>query len=274
VQQPKGHPHWHQLARRLTPTAAILAMATACASRSGPTPSPSPDPVPSATANPTATTKPRPRPTFTPTPRRAGAPVIEGPSDGSTKFTDSQRGYSITLPPKWVVIDLTSDCVDCTLSSYMAQYPPLLETFERAASGGYGFSQRVAAVDLESSHQVADLGVYLTLEVDLEPATLTVQQLHDQATAANQQYPDASILSAEIITTSTGVPISIHRISSPSSLPLAWEGAPATTQYITALFITQDHLAMLHIVEPYEHFPELESVFDHVLRSIELAATE
>lgn len=177
----------------------LLLATLACGTFAQPTPTPTSIPSPTASSTPT----PRPTPTLTPTP--SAPSTTRTLPDGSTEFTDHELGYSLVLPPEWVVLDLSAADMEAMIRFSADLNPdlaPLLEAFASSAAEGTRF------IALHPNLQALQVGYFPNIAmITLGDLGLSLRFLLEAtAQSLETMIPGAKLISHEMIDSLNGSP--------------------------------------------------------------------
>lgn len=188
------------MTRIVAPALALLALFLAmlgCSTFAQPTPTP----TATATASPTATALPVP----TPTPTPAASSTTRTLADGTTEFTDHELGYSLVLPPEWIVLDLNAEDMEAMIRAGADLNPdlaPLLEAFASTAAEGTRF------IALHPNAQALQVGyvpnIALVTLGDLGVPLRTLLEVTAQS--LESMIPGAQLISYDMIDSLNGNP--------------------------------------------------------------------
>jgi hypothetical protein len=235
--------------------------------------------IPTATPTPTSTGEPplaptptaTPEPTSTPSPERADEPVaeaiIEILPDSSVKFTDPAAGFELTLPPKWIVLDLSSGDIEKMFSQAAEIKPelkPLLENSKSMVANG----ARMFAMDTDPSH-ISGMSVpVIFILVDRTSASLPLDFLIEMtAQALPSMLPEAEVLSSAVSKNENGVEIGEIEIAAPVA---AGAGQPTMAYEYMVIFKTDEGMVMTVMVTTSALRAALTPAFETVASSIKL----
>jgi len=176
--------------------ASILALTLGCSS------------LPFLRATPTPTSTPSPTPTLTPTSTPTAAPTLTSTpaslvftrplADGSTEFTDGEIGYSLILPPGWIVLNLEAEDLEAAIQMAGRTNPdlaPLLEYSAAAVSQG----TRFMALDPDPAQMAGGYAPNIALLALDIPGLPLDDLLQTTALSIEAAVPGAELLSSTMI---------------------------------------------------------------------------
>lgn len=163
-----------------------------------PTATQEPTPAPTATPEPTPTIAPSPTPQAVATEEGKTYSMTEG-ADGWTNYLYQELGFSISLPPKWALLDLNSGDVETMLSAASETNPELASLFSSSyLTNMVAAGIRLIAVDTDADSLTAgvstnlnvlvlDLPFVMTMEDYIEVNKEQIISMLGQETLINQQ---------------------------------------------------------------------------------------
>jgi hypothetical protein len=194
-------------------------------------------------------------------------PYIEELPLGYTRFVDAGVGYSIVAPPDWILIDLTGQDREQTVTALWNAYPEISDVFEYAARRPKGFDQRTAAVDLDRDHWAIDAAPTFDLGISTTPDGRSLEEILSAfSETLIEKYPEGTLVDARLSETQTGIPVAVVDFEYPT-LDIA--GEPTTFRMRKVYFHVRERLAVLTITEPFGHMPTSRQPVIH-LDSVEL----
>ena len=241
--------------------ASILTLTLGCSSlpflRATPTPTSTPSPTPTQT--PTST--PTPAPTVTSTP--ASLVFTRPQADGSTEFTDGEIGYSLILPPEWIVLNMEAEDLEAAIQMAGRTNPdlaPLLEFSAAAVSQG----TRLLAFDPDPVLMATGYSPNIVL-VSLDDPGLSLEYLV-QATALSIEatLPESQLLSSEMMRDLNGRPAGRIEMTMPVT---TMAGSQVTVRSTLILAEASGQLLELALQTEASGFPSHAEEFEGVIQS-------
>jgi hypothetical protein len=190
----------------------------------------------------------------------------ESQADGSTRYTDGEGGFSLVIPPRWLVIELTREDAAAILAASAEQYPDAAPVIEFASDQAAGM--RMVAVDLDPSHWRGPESPVLSVAFQPGMGTMPLDLFLDAYTAMVPEIlPGATVLGSSQAETAAGVPLGLVDVD----LHLEDASGKATTMRMRqVIFGAGENLVNVNIVAPQVTFDNLLPVFEQISDSIEV----
>jgi hypothetical protein len=241
--------------------ASILALTLGCSS------------LPFLRATPTPTSTPSPTPTLTPTSTPTAAPTVTSTpaslvftrpqADGSTEFTDDEIGYSLILPPEWIVLNLEAEDLAAAIQMAGRTNPdlaPLLEYSAAAVSQG----TRLLAFDPDPEQMAAGYPPNIVL-VSLDNPGLSLEyQVQTAALSIEAILPESRLLSSEMMQALNGRPAGRIEMTMPVT---TMAGSQVTIRSTWILAEASGQLLELTLQSEASGFPSYAEEFEGVIQS-------
>lgn len=223
----------------------------------------------------TSTLVPTPLPTATPTllpkaSKTEGVIQTEINTDGSTRLTDTELGYSITFPAQWLILGIDQDVQAQLAATFNDEIPENLLTSAQALTNISGI--RAAALDYSgyfSDVEGVNTNVVIRYKADsrvLEEEFSTV--IDNEATVMPTQVPNANVIYQVVATNANGVEYGKLVITHPKET----FGLPI--RQITVILRLDGGLLTISGTTPEEDYSRLETSFQRVVDSIEITGIE
>lgn len=227
---------------------------------------PTPTETATATTMPTQTASPIPRPTITPTASAGPGPATRTLADSSTELTDPEPGYSLVLPPGWIVLILGAEATQSILDAAGEVNPELAWMFE-----GFGADiaqgMRFMAVDPNAGTDTASYPPTISL-VTLDNLRIPLALLLETtAQSLETLIPGADVLSQEIVPDLNGQPAArIEMLLDVTTL----DRAQVTARTTLIMLVSGRRLLELTLQSEQSRYPVYEPVFEQVIQSLTL----
>ena len=247
---------------RIVPlVASILTLTLGCSSlpflRATPTPTSTPSPTPTLT--PTSTLIPAPTVTSTPASLVFTRPL----ADGSTEFTDGEIGYSLILPPGWIVLNLEAEDLEAAVEAAGTVNPelaPLLEYSAAAVSQG----TRLMALDPDPAQMAGGYAPNIALLALDIPGLPLDDLLQTTALSIEAAVPGAELLSSTLIDDLNGRPVGRIEMTVPVT---TMAGSQVAIRSTLILAEASGQLLELALQTEASGFPSYAEEFEGVIRS-------
>lgn len=160
-----------------------------------------------ATVTPVPTPTPEPSPTPTPLPVLVNASpgtVTEPLPDGSTRFRDLEHGYTLVLPPFWVVLPYGQAELQALAQQLAATNPDLADMAEQMQYVDPDLT-RLIALDSNPAHFSGGSATNLNIGADRPSARVPLSVLIEQtANSLSQVIPGLTVLDSGFSQLSNG----------------------------------------------------------------------
>jgi len=243
--------------------AAILSLTLGCSSIPSlrPTPPPTSTPTQTPAPTPTPTSTPTPAPTATSTP--ASLVFTRPQADGSTEFTDGEIGYSLILPPEWIVLNMEAEDLEAAIQMAGRTNPdlaPLLEYSAAAVSQG----TRLLAFNPDPEQMAIGYPPNIVL-VSLDNPGLSLEYLV-RATALSLEatLPGSQLLSSEMMQDLNGRPVGRIEMTMPVT---TMAGSQVSIRSTLILAEASGQLLELALQTEAGGFPSYAEEFEGVIQS-------
>ncbi len=210
---------------------------------------------------------PTPTPTSTPTHTPTATPTVTPtPVPTGTSFADSELGYQLTVPPGWIVINLTAEDLEARIQQAGEANPdlaPLLEAYASTVAQG----ARLVAFDPDPAQSaIGYMGNIVVIAVDFPAIGMSLEDVV-QATAQSLEalVPGSELLSSEMIDDLNGHPVG--RIDMQMQLTTFY-GTQITVRSTWIIALVSGKLFELTLQSEASRFPGYTTEFEDVIQSL------
>lgn len=219
----------------------------------------------------TNTLVPTPLPTATPTllpkaPKTEGVLQTEILTDGSTRLTDTELGYTIVFPAQWLILGMDQDVQAQLAATFKDEIPENLQLSAQTLTSVAG--TRAAALDYSrffSDSEQVNTNIIVQYETDPTVLEEDFTNIVDETAAAiPTQLPSSNVIYQAVVTNSNGVEYGKLVLTHPEET----FGVPL--KQLIVFFKIGDGMVSLTGTALEEEYSRLEASFQRVVDSIDI----